>query len=211
MDKNCQLVIFSGDHLIIKSGPISYPPAVNCNSIVVIPEGELSTGIYYYAITSIGVNGESTFQNILQIKVTHLKSSIILTWDPIPFITEYRVYRGISPNYFDGFFTIFTKTGHFQDNGMGELNMIQKRPPAFTGFSDRWDRSIHRKSIKKINSLFLGGEPHTIHVYLVLFSGEIVIIDLMKVLNQPGWSSSHKHGLLRAITEIGEWIDAGKS
>jgi hypothetical protein len=137
---------------------------------------------------------------------------VVITWNPIPYITEYHVYRGTSPNVFDGYFTIFTRTGHFQDNGLGELNMLKTSPPETTRIPDIFlNRKIHRKAIKKTGSLFLGGEPHTIHLYLVMISGETITIDLMKVMNQPGWSSSQKHGLLRALTEIGEWIDAGKS
>ena len=211
MDKNCTIVKFSKDHLIIESGPVSIPPVIIPTTLINEEFGSLPPGEYYYAVTAIGVNGESAPVSKLQVHAKHKNNSIRFQWTVTEYVTEYHVYRGTKPNKYDGFYPVYTRTGNFHDNGIEELNKTKTQPPSFTPAPDMWDRKIHREGIKKTNSLFLQGNPNTIHVYLVLLSGEIVTIDINKVMNQPGWHSPQKFGLLRAITEIGEWINAGKS
>ena len=212
MDKNCILVNFDKDHLIIECGPVSFPPVINSDSTVVQDIGELPKGIYTYAVTALGVNGESAPYNLLQVNAPHKGNSIVLSWRPIPYITEYHIYRGKTYGCFDGYFAMFTRQGYFQDNGLGELNKVKTIPPEYTPIPDSFlNRKIHRASIEKVNSLFLNGSPYTIHIYLKLHSGEIITIDLMNVMNQPGWQTAGKHGLLRALSELGEWRDGYQS
>lgn len=200
------LISFDKDHLIIESGPVSYPPIVNADSVIVQEDGELTKGVYYYAITAVGVNGESAPYNLLRVSARNKKNSIILSWKPIPYITEYRIYRGICAFTFDGYMTVFTKTGYFQDNGLGVLSLDKPHPPEYTPVNMMWDRKIHKSSIHKVNHLFLGGEPFTMQIFLTLYSGEEIVIDMTKVLNRPDWQASKKFGgMLRALAELEDW------
>jgi hypothetical protein len=84
-------------------------------------EGELPKGLYCYVIISAG----NTPDSILQIYAKNKNNSIILNW--MPRGDTCRIYRGTSPDKFDGFFEV-TDCGWFCDSGCGLLNESQTDP-----------------------------------------------------------------------------------
>jgi hypothetical protein len=208
MDKKCVLVKFSGEHLLIESGPVAVAPVIDSELTKALPKGSLSKGVYFYTVTAVGVNGESAPFNVLQVCANHAQNSVLFSWVPQQYILEYRVYRGSSPDTFDGYFTVYTNTGYFYDDGTGSLNGSRTKPPEFTDSPSNQDRKVHKKAIKKTSSMFLSGTPNLIHVYVVLLGGEMITLDLNLVINQPNWRLPQKVGLLRALAEIGEWMNA---
>lgn len=103
-------------------------PVVRPERTVVSDGGELSRGFYYYAVTAVGFNSESFPSHLLQIHARHSGNQIVIRWEPVEFIEEYRVYRGTTPESFDGYFTVYGSEGYFCDNGLGALNQQQMSP-----------------------------------------------------------------------------------
>jgi hypothetical protein len=102
-------------------------PVVKPGSVIVYDTGDISKGLYYYVVTAVGAM-ESLSSHLIQVYARHRKNSISLSWDPVPGINEYRIYRGTSPDQFDGYFTV--DSGYFVDTGYGLLNESQLNPPA---------------------------------------------------------------------------------
>jgi hypothetical protein len=90
-------------------------------NFVVQDEGGLPKGLYCYVITSEG----NTQSHILQVYARNKNNSIILTWMPTE--GECRIYRGTSPDSFDGFFEV-ANSGWFVDDGLGILNESKLEP-----------------------------------------------------------------------------------
>ena len=101
-------------------------PVVRVESVIVYDTGDISKGLYYYVVTAVGVM-ESSPSHLIQVYARHRKNSISLSWDLIPGIDEYRVYRGTSPEQFDGYFAV--GGGYFCDSGFGLLNEQSLNPP----------------------------------------------------------------------------------
>jgi hypothetical protein len=89
--------------------------------------GDLSRGLYYYVITAMSSFMESFPSHIIQVYARNKKNSIALSWGLVPGVEEYRIYRGSSPDSFDGYFTV-GPTGYFCDTGYGILNEEQLNP-----------------------------------------------------------------------------------
>ena len=102
-------------------------PVVKQGSVIVYDTGDISRGLYYYVVTAVGAQ-ESLPSHLIQVYARHRKNSISLSWDLVPGIYEYRVYRGTSPEQFDGFFTV--DGGYLCDTGFGLLNEMLLNPPA---------------------------------------------------------------------------------
>ena len=102
-------------------------PVVKPGSVIVYDTGDISKGLYYYVVTAIGLR-ESYPSHLIQVYARHRKNSISLSWDIVPGINEYRIYRGTSPDQFDGYFTV--SAGYFCDTGYGLLNEEQLNPPS---------------------------------------------------------------------------------
>jgi len=102
-------------------------PVVKPGSVIVYDTGDISRGLYYYVVTAVGAM-ESLPSHLIQVYARNRKNSISLSWDPVPGIDEYRIYRGTSPEQFDGFFTV--SGGYFSDSGFGILNEEILNPPS---------------------------------------------------------------------------------
>jgi len=106
-------------------------PVVKQGSVIVYDIGDLSKGLYYYVITAMGYTcpqSESFPSHIIQVYARNRHNSIALSWGLIPGVEEYRIYRGSSPDQFDGYFAI-GPTGYFCDTGYGLLNEERLNPP----------------------------------------------------------------------------------
>jgi len=206
MDKDCVIVQINKDLLTIGPGPVAFPPEVFVEDTTVSEFGDLPKGVYKYNVTSVGVNGESSSCQDIIVYARYEDNAIVLRWKPIPFINEYRVYRS-SQEGPDGYFTVFSMDGYFCDDGRGVLNQASMLPPARTK-EVNYPRSIHRAAVKGITSEYLGGMdmgPNMAYVYIELHSGEIISINIGKVVNQP-WISTYQ-GLLRAVRTLEKWVD----
>ena len=106
---------------------ISSAPVVRVESVIVYDTGDISRGLYYYVVTAVGAM-ESLPSHLIQVYARNRKNSISLSWDPVSGIDEYRIYRGTSPEQFDGFFTVGDV--YFCDSGFGILNEQDLNPPA---------------------------------------------------------------------------------
>lgn len=102
-------------------------PVVRQGSVIVHDTGDISRGLYYYVVTAVGAQ-ESLPSHLIQVYARHRKNSISLMWDLVPGVDEYRVYRGTSPEQFDGFFAV--DGGYLCDTGFGLLNEMLLNPPA---------------------------------------------------------------------------------
>ena len=102
-------------------------PVVKQGSVIVYDTGDISKGLYYYVVTAVG-SMESLPSHLIQVYARYRKNSISLSWDLLSGINEYRIYRGTSPDQFDGFFTV--SDGYFCDSGFGILNEETLNPPA---------------------------------------------------------------------------------
>jgi len=101
-------------------------PTIKPGSVIVYDTGDISKGLYYYVVTAIGLR-ESYPSHLIQAYARHRKNSIALSWDLVPGVDEYRIYRGTSPDQFDGYFTV--SGGYLCDTGYGILNEESLNPP----------------------------------------------------------------------------------
>jgi hypothetical protein len=106
--------------MLEKSEPCS--PVLSPEFVVVYEGGELPRGLYFYVITSVR-DAESIPNHILQVFASNKHNSVVLQWQPVPGVEEYRIYRGTEQGKYDGFFTAYGSTGYFCDDGLGELNL----------------------------------------------------------------------------------------
>jgi hypothetical protein len=104
--------------LITPDSPVIIP-----ESIIIHPDGELSRGLYYYVITAVQ-DKESIPSHILQVYASNKENSISFEWKYIPWVLEYRIYRGTVLGKYDGYFSIEAaeNTCYFCDSGRGLLN-----------------------------------------------------------------------------------------
>jgi hypothetical protein len=94
-------------------------PIIIPESITIYPDGELKRGLYYYVITALQEK-ESTPSHILQVYAPNKENSISFEWNYIPWVLEYRIYRGTTLGKYDGYF--ISDTEYFCDNGIELLN-----------------------------------------------------------------------------------------
>lgn len=70
------------------------PPTISASLFT--SGGSLATGSYYYAVTAVNANGETT-ANPVAVNVTGPDGGVNLSWSSVPTATSYNVYRGTSP------------------------------------------------------------------------------------------------------------------
>lgn len=203
MDKDCLIISFERHHLRFRSGPISSPPEVRTEDIMIHEfGGDLHKGVYHYAVTAVGVNGESTAYNPFMVNAKYPENIVYIKWNPIPYLNEYRVYRGTVPGVYDGYFTVFTSEGEFYDDGRGVLNQLSFHPPLVDKYAYEGERIIHRSCVKHISSLYSGDDGF---VYITLTSGETIEVNIKKVINKT-WYRHKPSGLIRAEVEFKDWL-----
>lgn len=59
--------------------------------------GILVPGIYSYVVTAINAVGETTSTNVHYIIVDGVNNAVLLTWNPVPGATGYKIYTGNDP------------------------------------------------------------------------------------------------------------------
>lgn len=101
------------------------PPEINTEHIRIQEGGDLPKGFYYYALTKVDRRGNESYPHVIQVHARYSGNIISLCWNTDPLVDEYRLYRGTSLAYMDGYFTVFD-TGvdqcEFHDDGTGVLN-----------------------------------------------------------------------------------------
>lgn len=78
--------------------------------------GTLAAGTYYYVVTAIFSQGESTRSNELSVVTTGTTSSNTVTWTAVSGATGYRIYRGTTPAGQDTYYAVGAVTS-FVDTG----------------------------------------------------------------------------------------------
>jgi hypothetical protein len=103
------------DRMIIDNVPVSIRPTTLTVTINHPGTGTLPTGTYWYAVTAIGINGESIGSANISAAVT-LGDTVTLNWDTQTYVGQYKIYRGntVAGN-FQGVTHAFTNT--FVDDG----------------------------------------------------------------------------------------------
>ena len=102
------------------------PPAATATPGTV--EGSLASGTYYYAVTAVNANGETT-SNAIATGVTGPDGYVALNWSAIPTATGYNVYRGSASNAIN---TKIANTTGTQYNDYGGVNKSLS-PPTSNG------------------------------------------------------------------------------
>lgn len=122
--------------------------------------GSLAAGTYYYVITALNAEGETTASNEKSIAVA-VNGEVLLSWAAVTGATGYRVYRGTGAGaenvyYAPGNQTTYTDTGAVSSAGS---------PPAFNSTST--DTTVianaGRKSVTVCN---LSGSPGAMRLRL---------------------------------------------
>jgi hypothetical protein len=211
MDNGCFILEWDRNFLSIKPGPLAERPVVDVAGVKIYDTGDLPKGIYYYAVTSIGVNGES-LPHMFQVYLPYKENSVVFSWDIIPHITEYRVYRGQHTGRMDGFYTMYTQDGYFHDNGLGVLNIARFNPPDFVSVPMP-ERRIHRDMVKCFKHLFSNSpvrdQPDISDLYIVLNSGEIITLDMYKMI-EPQYTDNKSLMLKLLLQNLQDWKDGVK-
>ena len=105
------------DRMIIDSVPVSIRPTTLVATVTNPGTGTLAPGTYWYAVTAIGINGESIGSANVSATITALGEIATLTWDAQSYVGEYKIYRGDTvAGSFLGTTRAFTNT--LVDNGM---------------------------------------------------------------------------------------------
>jgi len=208
------VITWDDEYLYIQPGPVAAPPVVDVYALLVIEGGELPSGIYYYAVTSVGENGESAPYNILKVRAPYKEGNTIsINWFSIDHIIEYKIYRGISEQEFDGFIPFYGKNGSsltFIDTGDIGLHDSGHNPPHVTPLASP-AYSIKREDLIKLDWTFYTLEDEstapTLHVST---RHKVVHINLWSVLNQPSWNPNSAKGVRKASTDLEKWFNDGR-
>jgi hypothetical protein len=75
---------------------------------------DLAADDYFYVVTALGTEGESSPGNEVEVEVTE-GDEVALTWDAVTGATGYRVYRGTATEDYDGYYE--AATNEFTDEG----------------------------------------------------------------------------------------------
>ena len=93
------------------------------------------------------------------------------------YITEYRIYKGITSGVYQGYFPVSSATS-FSDDGTKVLNTTQTAPNIYSQHSSGEDWSF----IKRADHPTIAPVIENLRIYI-----NEIYIDVSKVLNQPTW------------------------
>lgn len=209
------LVKIEDDFIHFTPGPVSTPPMVDVYSLAVMEGGDLPPGTYYYAVTAIGINGESAPYNILKVRAPFQSgNTIAITWHTVNSCVEYRIYRGSHEQSFEGFITYYGRSNGqstFYDSGIIELNISAQEPPNHTPLANP-GYSIRKDDVIKVDGSFdKTAEEGPVSVLYICLRDSVFEVNLLDVLNKPTWDPLHKQGLQRAIKDLEKWLKDGRN
>ncbi len=82
------------DRMIIDSVPVAIRPITVVATVTNPGTGTTVPGTYWYAVTALGINGESIGSANVQATITVLGEIVTLTWANQAYVNEYKIYRG---------------------------------------------------------------------------------------------------------------------
>ncbi len=208
--------------MVIDTIPIAVAPTNFASTLAA--GGSLAAGTYYYRVTAIGINGEGAVETVEESQIAAAGNRTInLSWDAQYQVDEYRVYRGVAPGVYTGFYRVFTNS--FSDNGLQSMDTSATVPPAtnpITGVAGShggvsWvgKRSIVQLGISPvINHTYIPAvanatdnvpEASKVHVYNDGYDGKIDI-DTLSVIEPAAWNTPNSDaGALQAVADIASW------
>src|ERR1700761_7987038 len=74
--------------------------------------GSFAAGTYFWVVTAVDANGETTKSNEVQTVLTGSTSSVALSWNTVDGATGYNVYRGTSTTNENKLITTVTTTSY---------------------------------------------------------------------------------------------------
>jgi len=114
---------------------LTLSPPTNLGAVAASSGGSLAAGAHHYMVTGVGpasagVNaGETTTSNEVGVSTTGSTSSVQLSWDTVPLMEDYKIYRGTAPGaenelvatvaataYAPGVRQLYTDTGPFNSS-----------------------------------------------------------------------------------------------
>lgn len=96
----CDVNTLWTDRIAILQFPEASRPTSLAATATAASTSSLDAGKYYYAVTAIGMNGESIASLEVNATTDSTDNTVVLTWDEQTGVDEYRVYRGTaSSNY----------------------------------------------------------------------------------------------------------------
>jgi len=118
-----RIALVSGANLTLDAGILSVNQLAAIGNLTATgaTSGALPAGFYFYRVTALNANGETTGSNEVAICLgvvcnpTNNLNAVTLAWAAVPGATGYRVYRGNAPALQNTVFTASTNT--FADNG----------------------------------------------------------------------------------------------
>jgi hypothetical protein len=72
-------------------------PPTNLIAVAASSGGSIAAGPWHYMVTGTNAAGETTTSNEYGVSTSGTTSSVDLTWDIMPLITHYKIYRGTAP------------------------------------------------------------------------------------------------------------------
>lgn len=98
--------VFNGTLLAAPGLPVATPATTG---------GTLTAGTYYYKVTALNANGETTGSPEVSATTTGSTGSVVLTWTAVTGATSYKIYKGTTAggeaNYFTSTTATYTDTG----------------------------------------------------------------------------------------------------
>lgn len=198
MDSRYSITIHS-DKLVIDFGAIPIPE-LHSHNVHIVNEGELRRGVYRYALTCVQGDIESGYINEVVINAPYPYNSIILSWDASIVPIEYRLYKGLDGEAFDGFFSLPHTSNYFCDDGRGIPNQLSIHPSIKT--SGPFTLSIHTRELYKydIDNITCAGR----RIIIKLKSGKEFVLDHDRMISGNGAYVGWPTALL--VRFLNEWL-----
>lgn len=201
------------DRIIIEQYPLAVAPTLTL--VGSAAGGSLLNGnTYFYAVQSIGANGESKISNeVSQAIIDDGNNSVSLTWTSVPGLEIFRLFVGTQTGVYDGYIEIhdIATPTPFVDLGTTILKQIITPVPTDDPISVT--TSLRKSEIKEIVPIFF---PATVindleqdavsKLELIKTIGTAVTIDLRSVVNQSTWNLGTQVATMTAKADLDDWI-----
>lgn len=96
-------------------GSLLLPPIANAPSTATTG-GTLPAATYYYVVTALGVQGETSGSNEVSVTTTGSTSANTVTWAAVTGATGYKIYRGLAAGQESAYYTVGAVTTYTDTN-----------------------------------------------------------------------------------------------